>query len=46
MRTKPILTAMPWRSFAFAAVGMAVVVGGSLVISNGDPAAGGGRYRR
>ncbi len=34
MRTKPILTAMPWRSFAFAAAGMAVVVGGSVVISN------------
>ena len=34
MRTKPILTAMPWRSFAFAVAGMAVVVGGSVVISN------------
>jgi hypothetical protein len=34
MRTKPILAAMPWRSFAFAVVGMAVVVGGSLVIGN------------
>jgi peptidoglycan/LPS O-acetylase OafA/YrhL len=33
LRTKPILAAMPWRSFAFAAAGMAVVVGGSLVIN-------------
>jgi peptidoglycan/LPS O-acetylase OafA/YrhL len=34
MRTKPILTAMPWRSFGFAAAGMAVVVGASVVVSN------------
>lgn len=34
MRTKPFLAAMPWRSFAFAAVGMAVVVAGTIVITD------------
>lgn len=31
-RTRPLLAAAPWRSFAFAAVGMAVVVGGAVVV--------------
>ena len=33
MRTRPLLAAVPWRSFAFAATGMAVVVSGCVVIT-------------
>ena len=34
LRSRPILVVMPWRSYAFAVLGMAVVVGVSVVITD------------